>query len=488
VYTRALQHPERGEIVGRLMRTLHWFRADLRLCDNRALEEAARGDECLPFFVFDDAILRSSRTGAPRVRFLLDCLKALRADLTARGSTLLLLRGDPVAAIPRLLDATRAELVTWGRSDTPFARRRDARVRAVLERAGVRSFESKDDVVFAHEEVRTTTGGPYAVYTPYRNAWWARLHREPQSPRRAPRLPPPIPKVAETLGIALPSLEELGFESDAALLPGGEAAAQRRLERFLSGPVRGYAADRDFPARDGTSRLSPYLRFGVISARTCVDAARARADDDKSAAEGSSRWVNELIWREFYRAVLAENPGVQQRCYRREYDALEWNDDPEALAAWCEGRTGYPIVDAGMRQLVATGWMHNRLRMVVASFLTKDLLLDWRLGEDFFFRQLVDGDPASNNGGWQWSASTGTDAQPYFRIFNPVSQGVKFDPEGSFVRRFVPELEGVEDSLIHVPWEMPHPPKKYPPPIVSHAERRVIALRRFEAVRTCGVK
>ena len=483
-----LRRPERKGIAGRLMRTLHWFRADLRLRDNRALAEAARGDQCLPFFVLDDTILRSSRTGAPRVRFLLDCLKALRASLTARGSTLLVLRGDPAVEIARLIDATRAELVTWGRCDTPYARRRDARVRAVLERAGVRSFETKDDVVFASEEIRTARGGPYAVYTPYRNAWWARLHREPQAPRLAPHLPPSIPKVSETLGIALPSPEELDFESDAELPPGGEVAAERRLERFLSGAVRGYAADRDLPAKDGTSRLSPYLRFGVISARSCVDAARACAEDEKSAAEGSSKWVNELIWREFYRAVLAENPRVQRGCYRREYDALEWNDDPEALAAWGEGRTGFPIVDAGMRQLAATGWMHNRIRMVVASFLTKDLLLDWRLGEDFFFRGLVDGDPASNNGGWQWSASTGTDAQPYFRIFNPVSQGVKFDPEGSFVRRWVPELEGVEDKLIHTPWELPHPPRNYPPPIVSHAERRVAALRRFEAVRTRGGK
>ncbi|HTF34846.1 MAG TPA: deoxyribodipyrimidine photo-lyase [Myxococcota bacterium] len=466
------------------MRSLHWFRSDLRLRDNLALEEAARADECLPFFVLDDAILRSSRTGAPRVRFLLDCLKALCHELSARGSTLLVLRGDPAAEIAQLLDATRAELVTWGRCETPFARRRDARVRAVLGRAGARSLETKDDVVFTSEEVRTTTGRPYAVYTPYRNAWGARLLAEPQSPRRAPRLPPPIPKAAEALGIALPSPEELGFgDAEALLPPAGEAAAQRRLERFLSGPLRSYAADRDFPAKDCTSRLSPYLRFGVISARTCVDAARACADDDKSAAEGAGKWVNELVWREFYRAVLAEHPHVQRGCYRREYDALAWNEDPEALRAWCEGRTGYPLVDAGMRQLAATGWMHNRLRMVVASFLTKDLLLDWRLGEEFFFRRLVDGDPASNNGGWQWSASTGTDAQPYFRIFNPVSQGVKFDPQGGFVRRYVPELEGVEDRFVHTPWEMPHPPKSYPPPIVSHAERRRTALRRFEAVR-----
>ncbi|HBZ71033.1 MAG TPA: deoxyribodipyrimidine photo-lyase [Deltaproteobacteria bacterium] len=466
------------------MRALHWFRADLRLRDNLALEEAARADECLPFFVLDEAILRGSRTGAPRVRFLLECLRALRRELAARGSTLLVLRGDPAAEIARLLGATRAELVTWGRCETPLARRRDARVRAVARRAGARTLETKDDVVFGSEEVRTRTGGAFAVYTPYRNAWEARLLAEPQPPRRAPRLPPPIPNVEGDLGVALPSPEELGFGESRAELPvAGEEAAHSRLERFLSKAVRSYTTDRDMPAREGTSRLSPYLRFGVISARACVSAARACADDDRSAAEGSRKWVDELVWREFYRAILAENPRVQRGCYRKEYDALAWNEDPEAFAAWCQGRTGYPIVDAAMRELAATGWMHNRLRMIVASFLTKDLLLDWRLGERFFFRALVDGDPASNNGGWQWSASTGSDAQPYFRIFNPVSQGLKFDREGSFVRRWVPELEGVDERFLHAPWEMPHPPKDYPPPMVSHAERRRTALRRFEAVR-----
>jgi len=272
----------------------------------------------------------------------------------------------------------------------------------------------------------------------------------------------------------------------AALPPGGERAARERLDAFVARDLARYAQQRDVPALDATSRLSPYLRFGAISARTCVAAAEDRMRDDPRAADGARKWIDELVWREFYHAVLAEHPRVVRESYRAEYDAIEWNHDPAGFAAWCEGRTGYPIVDAAMRQLASTGWMHNRLRMIVASFLTKDLLLDWRLGEAFFYRQLVDGDPASNNGGWQWAASTGTDAQPYFRIFNPVAQGEKFDPDGAFVRRFVPELAGVPAALVHRPWDAPAPPRDYPAPIVSHAERRVLALRRYEAARTRG--
>jgi deoxyribodipyrimidine photo-lyase len=463
------------------MRALHWFRNDLRLDDNTALAESAGADALVAVFVLDDAILLSPRTGAPRVRFLVDCLARLAGALEHRGSKLVLRRGDPATEIPRLAAEAHADLVTWNRCDTPLARRRDARVRAALDRAGVRVVDCRDHVMFQSSEVRTVSGGPYAVYTPYRNAWHGRLAREPQPPVATPRLPPPVPGIPCD---ALPDAKALGFGGDETELPpGGEAAARTRLERFLSGPVRGYARDRDYPAIDGTSRLSPYLRFGAISVRTCVDAAQACARDDRSAAEGARKWIDELVWRDFYHAVLAEHPRVQHGSYRREFDTLEWNDDPQGLTAWREGRTGYPIVDAAMRQLATTGWMHNRLRMIVASFLTKDLLVDWRLGEDFFFRRLADGDPASNNGGWQWASSTGTDAQPYFRIFNPVSQGTKFDPDGEFVRRFIPELAAVEDRFVHAPWEAARPPKGYPDPIVSHSERRILALRRYEAAR-----
>ncbi len=244
--------------------------------------------------------------------------------------------------------------------------------------------------------------------------------------------------------------------------------------------------DRDRPDRDGTSRLSPHLRFGTISIRRCVQQALALATDEPSAAAGATKWLDELIWREFYAALLAEHPRVLGGAFRREFAAVAWNDDDAGFRAWCEGRTGYPFVDAAMRQLLQTGWMHNRARMIVASFLTKDLLLDWRDGERAFMRHLVDGDPASNNGGWQWAASTGTDAQPYFRIFNPVLQGRRFDPDGAYVRRYVPELRDVDLAFVHTPWQAPSPPRDYPPPIVDHAERRIAAVARYEAARASG--
>jgi len=237
---------------------------------------------------------------------------------------------------------------------------------------------------------------------------------------------------------------------------------------------------------DGTSRLSHHLRFGTLSPRACVRAAQDAALEHPPLRAGAAKWQDELIWREFYAAVLEEHPRVLTRAFRPEYDAVRWNEDPSGFVAWCAGRTGYPIVDAGMRQLVATGWMHNRARMIAASFLTKDLLIDWRRGEHFFLQHLVDGDPASNNGGWQWSASTGTDAQPYFRIFSPTVQGERFDPTGAYVRRWIPELRDVPSKLVHRPWEAPMLAPEYPERVVMHEERRGEAVRRFEGVRKRG--
>ncbi len=459
------------------MRAIHWFRHDLRLRDNGALTAAcSAATELVPLFVLDDARLHGDRSGSPRTRFLLDCLAHLDRELAARGSRLVVRRGDPAEVVARLLDETGASLLTFGRAYAPAAAGRDARVRAAAARAGARVIESKDHVVFESGEVLSTQGRPFAVYTPYRRAWERAHQASPQTPLPVPKLPPAPAGLAS---LPLPDAPE-----DGVLLPtGGEAAALRRLERFLDAAVRDYARLRDVPAEDATSRLSPWLRFGAISARTCIHVAREVAAVEPAASEGAAKWVDELVWRDFYWAVLAENPHVATGNYRRELDSLRWNDDEEGFRAWCEGRTGYPIVDAGMRQLARTGWMHNRVRMIVASFLTKDLGIDWRRGEEFFYRRLVDGDPASNNGGWQWAASTGTDAQPYFRIFNPVSQGERFDPDGRYVRRFVPELAKVDDRFVHRPFEAPAPPGDYPAPIVSHAERRVQALQRYERAR-----
>jgi deoxyribodipyrimidine photo-lyase len=464
------------------LRGLFWFRSDLRLRDNRGLAAlAARVDELAPVFVLDEGLLASERTGAPRVRFLLDCLERLAADLARRGSRLVLRRGRPERELPRLARECGAEWVAWNRDVSGYALRRDRRVEAALAKQGARVLVRKDRVVFEAEEVKSASGRPYSVYTPYQKAWRARYARQPDLPERAPRLPRPIPGLASE---RLPSAAALGFGDGVQDLPsGGEAPARRRLDAFLGEGLRRYARRRELPGLDGTSRLSPYLRFGAISVRECVAAALERSRGERALRPGAATWVGELIWRDFYHAILEAHPRVARESYRREFDDLAWEDDDEAFAAWCEGRTGYPIVDAGMRQLAATGWMHNRVRMLCASFLTKDLLIDWRRGERFFYQRLVDGDPASNNGGWQWAASTGTDAQPYFRIFNPTSQGERFDPDGDYVRRWVPELRDLPSRRIHRPWESPEPPPGYLAPIVDHAERRVLALRRFADAR-----
>jgi deoxyribodipyrimidine photo-lyase len=463
-----------------MARVVHWFRNDLRRRDNTALARgAARGDELVGLFVLDPALLRPSRTGAPRLRFLLDCLEHLGSDLEARGVPLLVRRGEPARVVPELLRELDAGLLSFNRDTAPAARRRDEAVRKAVEGRGVELVECKDRVVFEADEVRTQAGGAYTVYGPYRRAWYRRLAEHPQPPQRAPQLPP-APRLRRD---PLPGAAELGFAGDATAIPtGGEQAAQRRLRSFLERAVERYPQDRDRPDLDGTSRLSPYLRFGAISVRDCVAGAREAAAAEPRLARGVEKWLDELVWREFYAAILESHPRVLSESYRPEYAGMAWNNDPDGFAAWCEGRTGYPIVDAGMRQLLETGWMHNRLRMITASFLTKHLLVDWRRGERWFHQRLVDADPGSNNGGWQWVASTGTDAAPYFRIFNPVRQGERCDPNGDYVRRYVPELAGLARRWVHRPWDAPRPPARYPAPIVDHAQRRELALERYRAI------
>jgi deoxyribodipyrimidine photo-lyase len=468
-------------------RGLHWFRSDLRLHDNSALEALIeRADAWLPVFVLDPRLIGSARSGAARMRFLLDCLTRLSGDLEKRGIPLLIRSGRPEQLLPKLMTETGARLLSFNKAVTPFARRRDATLREAVEKNGGEVIERLDHVVFASSEVRTAAGGAYSVYSPYRRTWWQRWIEQPRRPARTQRLPAPIPGFAPE---AVPSPLAFGLEAAGVELPtGGEEAAKRRLARFFETGAERYHEDRDRPDRDGTSRLSPYLRFGAISVRECF----ARGEDaclaEPALRPGVSKWLDELVWREFYSNILEEHPRVLRENYRSEYAALVWNDDPKGFEAWCEGQTGYPIVDAGMRQLRQTGWMHNRVRMIAASFLTKDLLIDWRAGERFFFDQLVDGDPASNNGGWQWAASTGTDPQPYFRIFNPIAQGRRWDPAGDYVRRWIPELESICDARVHAPWEADRPPDGYPPPIVDHAERREIALERFADARRAGAK
>jgi deoxyribodipyrimidine photo-lyase len=463
------------------MRSLVWLRGELRLRDNRALAAAAHGAEGLAcVYILDDRLLCGTRSSPARTRFLLDGLRRLARDLEQRGQRLLIREGAPADALARLVHEGRIERVHWSRDVGPFARSRDDAARIACEQAGAHVDTHSDHVIFESHEIRTRQGRPYAVYTPFRNAWHERWALDPPLHERAPRLPPALPGLEPGV---VPEADALGLSPVTELPTAGEAAARRRLHAFLDGAVADYNVGRDLPGVDGTSRLSPYLRFGMVSARECVAEAFERVAADSRAARGARKWIDELIWREFYSAILAEHPRVLRRAYKQDYDALVWDDDDERFAAWCEGRTGYPIVDAGMRQLVATGWMHNRARMLTASFLTKDLLLDWRRGERFFQQHLLDGDPASNNGGWQWTASTGTDAQPWFRIFNPVRQGERFDPDGAYVRRWIPELESVPAEAVHRPWEFPALAPGYPAPLVDHAVQRQEVLRRYEAVR-----
>jgi deoxyribodipyrimidine photo-lyase len=464
------------------MRALHWFRNDLRLHDNTAFAAAAAAaDELVPVFVFDPHFA-DKNCGAPRLRFLLDCVQRLAADLDARGCPLVVRRGDPVEEIPRLLDDSRAGLLTFNRDYSPYACSRDDAVRRAAERVGVRVQDHKDRVIFESGEVLSRQGRPFSIYTPYRRAWLERFARHPLSLSPRLRLRPPVPRLVRG---KLPTPAELGVgDDDRTCIPtGGEQAAWRRLRAFIEGDLRDYVSGRDRPAEDGTSRLSPYLHLGVVSIRACLSEVLGVAELEPVCAAGAQRWRDEIVWRDFYQALLAAEPRVLVEPFRREYAALRWANDDSMFAAWCAGTTGYPFVDAGMRQLAETGWVHNRVRMVVASFLVKDLLIDWRRGERFFLQRLVDGDAASNNGGWQWAASTGTDAQPYFRIFNPVAQAERFDPEGRYVRRFVPELRRSPDRYVHRPWEAPKPPPDYPSRIVDHAERRLVALQVFKEAR-----
>ena len=471
------------------MRAIHWFRSDLRIEDNAALAAACRRAGALaPVFVQDDALLARHRGAGPRLRFLDACLSDLAAALEAAGSGLVVLRGDPRRCLPAFARACKAGLVTWNRDYGPYAKRRDRAVRAALERDGVEVRTYKERVVLEGDEVRTVQGGAYTVCTPYRRAWWRRYRAEPPGGPAHCKLPPPI--AAVPAGVRPAALGE-GTGMDAAAVatavpPGGSKPGLERLDTFLGGAAHRYHLDRERPAAAGTSGLSPYLRFGAVSVGGCVRAGLSLAAAEPDAERGVMKWLDELVWREFYHTILDAHPRVLAGAFHEAYDALEWDEDAERLEAWQAGRTGYPIVDAGMRQLAATGWMHNRVRMVVASFLTKDLHIDWRAGEGWFMRRLVDGDPASNNGGWQWAASTGTDAQPYMRIFNPTLQGERFDPDGEYVRRWVPELEGLAGKAVHRPWTVPLEAPGYPPPIVDHRRERAVALARYRVVRRRG--
>jgi deoxyribodipyrimidine photo-lyase len=468
--------------------SLFWFRRDLRDEDNAGLYYALTSSQrvyCA--FIFDREILdRLPARADRRVQFIWESVRELKQALRSRGGDLVILHERATEAIPALARRLGAQAVFANGDYEPAAVARDARVEAALAADGRRFHRAKDHVVFEKDEVLTQAGGRFVVFTPYRNAWLKKvdeffLKAYPVA-RHAQRL------AAPPFACEIPALEALGFaRTDLAAIPvhAGMSGARGLFADFLS-RIGDYKALRDFPGEKAVSFLSVHNRFGTISIRELARHAWTRR------GEGAATWLAELIWRDFYFQILWHNPHAANSAFRPEYDALAWPNDERLFRAWCDARTGFPIVDAAMRQLSQTGYMHNRLRMIVASFLVKDLLVDWRWGEKHFADNLIDFDLAANNGGWQWAASTGCDAQPYFRIFNPVSQSERFDPRGVFVRRYVPELARVGDRFIHAPWTMGREQQQacgcvigrdYPAPVVDHAMQREKALSLYKAVK-----
>ncbi|HXE43699.1 MAG TPA: deoxyribodipyrimidine photo-lyase [Conexibacter sp.] len=461
-----------------------WLRRDLRLHDHPPLARAlAVHDRVIPVFVLDPVLLHGRFASAPRTAFLLDCLRELDAGMRERGGGLVIRHGQPARELCELAAATRARAVYWSSDATPYAHARDRRVRAALAAAGVEAVSGPGTFVADVDAPRTAGGRPFAVFTPFQRAW-DRLERRPV--HRAPRRLPPLPRGLDRG--AIPTLAQLSLPradtlAEPAVAP-GETAARAALARFLAGDLAGYAERHDRLA-GGTSQLSPHLRFGTLSAREVEARARRRG------GAGAEAFVRQLAWRDFLAHVLLHHPGNRLHEHRPRMRALGWDEDPALLAAWQDGRTGYPLIDAGMRELRASGWMHNRARLVVGSFLTKDLQLDWRAGEAWFMRWLLDGDVAQNNGNWQWIASVGVDPAPVFRrLLNPALQQRRHDPDGAYVRRWVPELRDVPDELLAEPWRMSAADqaqagcvigRDYPAPVVDHAVERKRALARYRA-------
>jgi deoxyribodipyrimidine photo-lyase len=464
-----------------MTRSIIWFRRDLRLADNAALAAAIQQGEVIPAFVIDPVLLHSDRVGSKRVAWLAANLRELDRSLRQRGSRLIVRRGEPAAELNKLARETNATNVFFNLDLSPYARKRDQRVALELEVQGI-TVETFDDLTIHHpEDVVTLTGRPYQVFTAFKKAW---LMLSKPSADEAQSLPEQMPLSSEVASLPI------GFEENFELPEAGENAALDRLNDFLEETIYGYSEGRNLLDRAATSFLSPYLRFGTLSIRQAYWGAKAAIDlaTDKAAQHGAEAWLNELIWREFYLALLYYFPHTIDQPLREQYRDFEWLEDDDAFAAWCAGRTGYPVVDAAMRMLNSTGWMHNRARMIVASFLTKDLLIDWRQGEQYFMQQLIDGDSASNVGGWQWAAGVGADAQPFFRVFNPTLQGQRFDPDGVFVKQWLPELVQVPIEWVHEPWKMSQVDQQkynviigrdYPAPIIDHAFARDRAIQHY---------
>jgi len=468
------------------MRGIVWVRRDLRLNDQPALTAACEAcSEVIPLFVFDEPLLQSHVFGSACVNFMLGCLEDLAASLASRGITLQWRRGEPVEEVVRAAREWKVDVVYWNRDCEPGAINRDRAVQQQLAQIGVIVRTFKDHVVFEAEEVRSATGEPMQRYSAYRARWWTKWQAVQPTVLPVPRLLRAEKAASLPIPSPLPSASDLGYEPVTLWIEPGERNAQKRLRRFVEGPIHTYITGRNLPAVDGSSILSPHLRFGTLSARAAVHAALASlAQGRRVSRPDVFIWIDELVWREFFQQVLAAFPRVVDEPFRQvpaPAPRTPGSERDRLYQAWCEGKTGFPIVDAGMRQLNQTGWMHNRVRMIVASFLIKDLRIDWQSGERYFMQRLTDADVAANNGNWQWCASTGTDAMQGYRIFNPLLQSKKFDPKGEYIRKYVPELAAVPTDRIHAPHLMTREEQAlagcrigidYPSPIVDHRQAR----------------
>jgi deoxyribodipyrimidine photo-lyase len=477
---------------------LVWFRRDLRTHDNTALNNALQKcDRVYCAFVFDTEILETLPRQDRRVEFIRESLVELDVNLSALShhehAGLIVLHGRAADEIPKLAQALGVQAVFAGRDYEPQAISRDHDVAQKLTCSGCALLLVKDHVIFEEREVLTQVGNPYGVFTPYMRAWLARLLHHP-APESYPLFPNRLAPRPEAYRADVLSLVSIGFESTnlrALKILTGESGAEALLADFATRMGR-YEESRNFPAIKGPSYLGVHLRFGTVSIRQLVNLAHPR---HIQGDQGATTWLAELVWRDFYAQILANFPHVVSGSYKPEYDAIAWEEGPLAeklFAAWCNGATGYPVVDAAMGQLNQTGYMHNRLRMVAGSFLVKHLGIDWRWGEKYFARLLNDFDLSSNNGGWQWVSSSGCDAQPYFRIFNPVSQSERFDAQGKFIQRYLPQLAKLGPKAIHAPWlakplELASagfkPGISYPLPIVDHTQARSRTLLRYGVVK-----
>jgi len=462
-----------------------WIRRSLREYDNTALIEAAKKhEEVIPFYVVDKNYFETAELGYPRVKFWRDSVKELKTRLQEDGKDLVIRHGKPLEQLEKLSEELNIDKVYFNRDYSPYSKKRDQKIEEKLD-IPVETF--KDLVMFEKKEILTNSGNPYKVYSYYSKKWFKKDKRRPQKPENY--------HVPDLKSEELPSLEQLGFEKPDKMnvWEGGRENGLERLESFKQ-KITTYDEDRDYAWKDSTSKLSPHLKFGTVSIREAFwEAERVKARNPEN--KGVKTWQEELAWRDFYFQMLWNFPETVEKPFLEQYESLEWRSKEEAGEDWkrfINGETGYPFVDAGMRQLKNTGWMHNRLRMVVTSFACKDLWLDWKDLHDYYSKMFVDAEVASMIGGIQWAYSIGTDAQPYFRVFNPWTQGENYDPKGEYIREWVPELREVPDEYIHRPYKMTELAQQnsdcrmgedYPEPIVNHSERRETAVQRFETAR-----